>query len=121
MNHGSPVPQDSAANVEIADVLSYYAKERAGSWAEPKRAKAQLAALNKWWGRRRLSEVTAATCRQFCQSRSDTSEPSGEGWPTRAGERPASWTLPQNLIDEARALAEDASPYRSQSESLGMC
>src|SRR5260370_41266215 len=33
------------------------------------------------------------------------SEPSGEGWPTRAGERPAPWTLPQNLIDEARALA----------------
>jgi hypothetical protein len=38
------------------------------------------------------------------------SEPSGEGWPTRAGERPAPWTLPQNLIDEARALADGRIP-----------
>jgi hypothetical protein len=36
--------------------------------------------------------------------------PSGEGWPTRAGERPAPWTLPQNLIDEARALADGRIP-----------
>jgi len=38
------------------------------------------------------------------------SEPSGEGWPTRAGERPAPWTLPQNLIDEARVLADGRIP-----------
>ena len=38
------------------------------------------------------------------------SESSGEGWPTRAGERPAPWTLPQNLIDEARALADGRIP-----------
>src|SRR5262249_56134496 len=37
-------------------------------------------------------------------------EPSGEGWPTRAGERPAPWTLPQNLIDEARVLADGRIP-----------
>ena len=36
--------------------------------------------------------------------------PSGEGWPTRAGERPAPWTLPQNLIDEARVLADGRIP-----------
>src|SRR5262249_58589564 len=34
----------------------------------------------------------------------------GEGWPTRAGERPAPWTLPQNLIDEASALADGRIP-----------
>jgi len=37
-------------------------------------------------------------------------KPSGEGWPTRAGERPAPWTLPQNLIDETRALADGRIP-----------
>src|SRR5262245_18009906 len=32
------------------------------------------------------------------------------GLATRAGERPAPWTLPQNLIDEARALADGRIP-----------
>jgi integrase len=67
-----PVPQTSAAAVQLADVLAYYAKERAPHWADRKRAKAQLQALNEWWGPRRLSDVTATTCRQFSQSRSDT-------------------------------------------------
>ncbi len=60
-----PSPQDSAANVKIADVLTYYARERARSWADPKRAAVQLRELNEWWGSRKLSDVTAATCRQF--------------------------------------------------------
>lgn len=67
-----PTPQDSAAAVMVADVLAFYAKERASRWADPTRARQQLAALNQWWGSRRLSEVTAATCRRFAESRAET-------------------------------------------------
>jgi integrase len=66
-----PSPQDSAANVMICDVLAYYAKEKARLWADPKRAKAQLNALNEAWGSRRLSDVTAASCRQYAAARND--------------------------------------------------
>jgi integrase len=67
-----PVPQTNAAQVMIADVLQYYAKERATKWASRRRAAQQLDALNEWWGPRRLSDVTAATCRRFAESRAET-------------------------------------------------
>ena len=66
-----PAPQDSAANVMIADVLAYYAKEKARSWASPKRAGVALRELNEAWGSRHLSDVTAASCRQFAAARND--------------------------------------------------
>ncbi len=58
-----PSPQDSAANVKIADVLTYYARERARSWADPKRAAVQLRELNEWWGSRKLSTYRRITRR----------------------------------------------------------
>ena len=66
-----PIPQDSAANVMIADVLAYYAKEKARAWADPSRARSQLKALHGAWGSRPLSGVTAASCRQYAAARND--------------------------------------------------
>jgi len=66
-----PAPQDSAAQVLIADVLAYYAKEKAHLRAEPSRARAELKALHEALGSKHLSDVTAASCRQYAAARND--------------------------------------------------
>jgi integrase len=67
-----PVPQNSATAVMVADVLAYYARERAPSHANPRHTSARLASLLQWFGNKRLSEVNSATCRQYAKSRAQT-------------------------------------------------
>ena len=92
------VPDEMLANHKTRDAaVGRKCNVRHGNTGEPSEASSTM-------GSRYRQEQVPSSLLYF------KSEPSGEGWPTRAGERPAPWTLPQNLIDEARALADGRIP-----------
>ena len=57
------------AQVPAADVLSVYLDEVVPKQASPARVAARIMRLVDWWGAKRLSEVTPATCRAYAIER----------------------------------------------------
>jgi integrase len=62
-------PEGSAAPL-IADVLLVYAQEHVPHTKSAQNTAYNLASLGSWWGGKRTTDVTAASCRQYTASRS---------------------------------------------------
>lgn len=59
--------------IEIADVLLIYIQEVVANHARPRESKGRIAYLTEYWGRRKLSEVTGRTCREYVKKRGSAS------------------------------------------------
>ncbi|GGE36072.1 hypothetical protein GCM10007276_11930 [Agaricicola taiwanensis] len=67
-------PRDrSASEVMMADVLAIYASDVAPNHARPHETGARIGELLKWWGDKRLSDVTRSTCQQYAAHRGNSS------------------------------------------------
>lgn len=55
--------------IEVADVLSIYLDDVVPSHARPRESIGRIAALERYWGGRKLSEVTGRTCRDYARKR----------------------------------------------------
>lgn len=64
-----PGTNQAASDVAIADVLRHYEDEAKGEVARPQELSRRLATLARFWGDRRLSEVTGYTCKQYARQR----------------------------------------------------
>jgi integrase len=69
--------QGAGANPLIADILNAYASEHLPHTIIAKRASYSIADLADWWGDKRLSDVTAKTCRAYAQAKT-------RGWARRS-------------------------------------
>lgn len=59
----------AAASVAVADVIAIYAADCAPKQARPQEVAGRLGALLKWWGDKKLSDVTGRTCRAYAEHR----------------------------------------------------
>lgn len=59
----------AAASVAVADVIAIYATDCAPKQARPHEVIGRLDALLKWWGDKKLSDVTGRTCRAYATYR----------------------------------------------------
>lgn len=57
----------------IAEVLAAYGKEVAPTKATARNMGYLISSLLKWWGDRRVAEITKKTCREYCLSKSEQS------------------------------------------------
>lgn len=55
--------------IEIADVLLIYIADVVANHARPKESKGRIAALERYWGGRKLSDVSGRTCRDYTKKR----------------------------------------------------
>lgn len=62
-----------AADIEIADVLSLYLGDVVDLRSRPNEARARLKALARFFGNRRLGDITGALCRAYARSRASQS------------------------------------------------
>lgn len=63
-------PGRDPSQIPIADVLTTYMRDVVNGHARPDETERRIARLQAFWGRRKLSEVTGATCREYIASRS---------------------------------------------------
>lgn len=56
-------------HIEISDVLSIYIDDVVHRHARPNESKGRIAALERYWGGRKLSEVSGRTCRDYAKKR----------------------------------------------------
>ncbi len=56
-------------HIEISDVLSIYIDDVVHRHARPKESRGRIAALERYWGGRKLSEVSGRTCRDYAKKR----------------------------------------------------
>jgi integrase len=64
---------ESGPDPLIADVLITYARERIPHTKAAANAVYQISSLAEWWGERRVSDVSANTCRDYARNRSASS------------------------------------------------
>lgn len=58
--------------IDIADVLSVYLADRGDQQADQVKFLGRISRLNSFWGGRKLSEVSTATCKDYVKSRGGT-------------------------------------------------
>jgi integrase len=61
-----------ASEVDVADVLAIYAADVAPKHSRPRETAGRISRLLDWWGDKRLSDVTGATCRAYADYRACT-------------------------------------------------
>jgi hypothetical protein len=65
-----PRERDRAADqVNVADVIAIYIQERASQQARPTEVIGRCETLIRFWGDKKLSEVTGRTCRDYVEHR----------------------------------------------------
>ena len=57
------------ATVSVTDVLLLYARDKGGANARPKELAAMIRRLADTWGRRKISDIKGATCRDYVAKR----------------------------------------------------
>lgn len=61
----TPPKTSKVADLLVAEVLAYYAKERMPQTSRPDAIRVSLAPLFEFWGTRPISEIKGATCREY--------------------------------------------------------
>src|ERR1700761_4860207 len=65
-----PVPSSSPM---IAETLTAYGTEVAPNMPSARNIGYHISNLLKWWGDKRVAEITKKTCREYCRSKSEQS------------------------------------------------
>lgn len=65
-----PVARESdPAQIDVAEALTAYGRERAPNVSDPARIGYAIDALTRWWGGKTLAQVRGGTCRAYAEAR----------------------------------------------------